>query len=331
MKILQTIGIDVSKKSIDVRIHTNRVYSQFENSRKGFKRMAAWVNKNNSFAKEETMIVFEHTGLYSYNLAVYLAENLIPFIMVPGLEVKRSLGLARGKDDKIDATKLARYGYRLRDELEPYKMPSKDLTELKRLLTLRDRLVKQRAGYITSFKEQKRVLKKDENRVLFQTQERMISYLSKQTESVEKEINSIINNNDEIKRLYDLILTIKSVGPQTALYMIVLTAGFTRFENARKFASFSGIAPFPNLSGISLKGKTKVSPLANKKIKSLLDLCAKNAILHNYEMKTYYESRVEKGKSKMSTINIIRNKLLARIFAVVKRQSPYVDLMKYAA
>lgn len=331
MKILETIGIDVSKKTIDVRIHTNRVYSQFENSRKGFKKMADWVNKNNSFTIEETMVVFEHTGLYSYSLAVYLSENAIPFIMVPGLEVKRSLGLARGKDDKIDATKLARYGYRLRDELKPYEMPSKELTDLKRLLTLRDRLVKQRAGYITSLKEQKRVLKKNENRVLFQTQERMISYLSKQIESVEKEISYIINNNDELKRLYDLILTVKSVGPQTTLYMIVLTAGFTKFANYRRFASYSGTAPFPKVSGTSLKGKTKVSPLANKKIKSLLDQCAKNAINHNFEMKAYYQSRVEKGKSKMSTINIIRNKLLARIFAVVRRQSPYVDIMKYAA
>lgn len=92
-----------------------------------------------------------------------------------------------------------------------------------------------------------------------------------------------------------------------------------------------GIAPFPNSSGTSIKGKTQISHLANKKIKSLLDQCAKNAIMHNYEMKVYYETRIEKGKQKMNTINIIRNKLLARIFAVVKRESPYVDFLKYAA
>ncbi|WP_340199384.1 hypothetical protein [Ascidiimonas sp. W6] len=48
-------------------------------------------------------------------------------------------------------------------------------------------------------------------------------------------------------------------------------------------------------------------------------------------MRLYYQSRLEKGKNKMSTINIIRNKLLARIFAVIQRQKPYVNLMKYAA
>lgn len=60
-------------------------------------------------------------------------------------------------------------------------------------------------------------------------------------------------------------------------------------------------------------------------------MCAISAIQHNPEMKTYYQKRVSLGKNKMSTINIIRNKLIARIFAVVKRQTPYVNTMKFAA
>ena len=58
---------------------------------------------------------------------------------------------------------------------------------------------------------------------------------------------------------------------------------------------------------------------------------AKNAIIHNPEMKEYYNRRVEEGKNKMSTINIIRNKLLSRIFAVVKRETSYVNITKYAS
>ena len=113
--------------------------------------------------------------------------------------------------------------------------------------------------------------------------------------------------------------------------MIAYTSAFTKFKNARKFASYCGIAPFPNSSGTSIRGRSKVSNLANKKIKSLLDLCAKVAIQYNSEMKLFYNRRVEKGKNKMSTINIVRNKLVARIFAVIERKTPYVDFMKYAA
>lgn len=126
-------------------------------------------------------------------------------------------------------------------------------------------------------------------------------------------------------------MSIKGVGSQTALFMIVTTNGFTKFASWRKFASYCGIAPFPNTSGTSIRGRTKVSNLANKKIKSLFDMCAKSAIQNNPEMKIFYHRRLEQGKNKMSTINIIRNKLLSRIFATIKRQTPYVDVLKYAA
>ncbi len=60
-------------------------------------------------------------------------------------------------------------------------------------------------------------------------------------------------------------------------------------------------------------------------------MCASTAIQFNPEMRKYYENRVQMGKNKMSTLNIIRNKLLARIFAVITRNTPYVEIHKYAA
>ena len=331
MEILDTVGIDMSKLNFDVRIHSTQSYAQFENSNKGFRQLLNWAYKNSPFSSENIFFAFEHTGLYSHKISVYLTEKKVVFALVPGLEIKRSLGLARGKNDKVDATNIAKYAYRLRDEIKPYKLPSEQVQALKRLLSLRDRLVKQRAGFKASSKEQKLVLVKKENRVLFTAQEKMIDYLTKQIEIIEAEMMEIIKSDERLNEQFKSIVSIKGVGKQTALFMIAYTHGFTQFKNWRKFASYCGIAPFPKLSGTSIRGKTKVSNLANKRIKSLLDLCAKSAIQCNLEMKNYYNKRVEQGKNKMSTINIIRNKLLSRIFAVVNRNSPYVDLMKYAA
>lgn len=331
MKILDTIGIDISKLDFDVRIHSNQSYGQFENTNNGFQKMLKWTYKNSHFSKDTILFIFEHTGLYPHNLSVYLTEQEVQFTLVPGLEIKRSLGIARGKNDKVDATKIALYGYRLRDEIEPTKLPSKDLMILKNLLTLRDRLVKQRAGFKTSLNEQKRILSKIENKTLLETQHKMIKYLTKQIDNIEKEIEDIVKKNEQLNQIYELITSIKGIGTQTALYMIVYTDAFTKFDTWRKFASYCGIAPFPNSSGTSIRGRMKVNHLAQKKVKSLLDLCAKSAIQFNSEMKKYYQQRIEKGKNKMSTINIIRNKMLSRIFAVVERKTPYVDFMKYAA
>lgn len=332
MKIKEIIGIDVSKKTIDVMVHTTQKHREFgNNSAKDIKIMAKWALKNTSFSQENILFVFEHTGLYSHQLATTLTELGMSYTAVSGLEIKRSLGLVRGKDDKSDATNIALYGYRLRDELEPSQIPTEALQSIKRLLRLRKRLVRQRAGFKASLKEHKRVLKVKDNQVFFEVQEKVLKELSKQIVKIEKAMDTIIKENKELTKMYKLITSIKGVGAQTALYMIVYTQGFTQFETWRKFASYCGTAPFPNSSGTSLKGRTKVSHLANKEIKALLSCCATSALQYSPEMKQYYNRRLDQGKNKMSTINIIRNKLLARIFAVVERGTPYVNTLKYAA
>ena len=331
MKIKETVGIDISKLTFDARVHTTQSYQSFDNQTMGYQDLVSWAYENSSFSKEDIIFVFEHTGLYSHRLSVYLTSRDIPFLMVPGLEIKRSLGMARGKDDKKDATKIAQYAYRLRDEIVPSELATEEVMSLKRLLSLRERMVKQRSGFKASLKEQKRVLPKKENEVLLSTQGKMIKYLSKQIDIVEEQMDGIIKENGSMSRNFKLLNTIKGVGPQTALFMIAYTANFTKFKDWRKFASYCGIAPFPNVSGTSIRGRTKVSNLANKQIKSLLDLCAKSSIQHNAEMKQYYNNRIESGKNKMSTINIVRNKLVSRMFAVIARNEPYINLMKYAA
>lgn len=331
MKIYDVVGIDVSKLTIDVVIHQTKGYQQFENTNKGFSILCKWALSQSKANRENILFVFEHTGLYSHNLAIFLSAKEFNFLMVPGLEIKRSLGIARGKDDKIDAAKIARYAYRLRDEISPTILPSSEIQSLKHLLSLRDRMVKQRAGYKASLKEMKRVLKMSDNPFLFTSQESLIACFDKQIDKIDNQMDEIVLQSKELKRQYDLITSIKGIGPQTALYVITTTEGFLKFKTSRSFASYCGIAPFPNKSGTTIYGKTKVSNLANKKMKSLFDLAAKSAIQYNQEMKLYYNRRIDEGKSKMSTINIIRNKLLARIFAVIKRDSLYVDLMKYVA
>jgi len=330
MKILETIGIDVSKETLDVIIHTAGLISQFENSAKGYKMLSKWVMKNVTYPIENLLFAFEHTGLYSFPLSVFLSENGYSFIMIPGLEMKRSLGLKRGKSDKIDAKTIALYAFRRKEEVSPYQLPSEELSELRRLLSLRERLVKHRAGYQASLKENERFLKKSDSPLFFEVHKKVISELNKQIVKIEKELDDLIKRDDQMKNMYDLITSIDGVGPQTAMFMIAFTNAFTLFKDWRKFASYSGVAPFPYQSGTSIKGRTKVSHLANKKFKSLLSNCAASSILSNPEMKAYYTKRLREGKHKMSTLNIIRNKLLARIFAVINRNTPYVNTFKYA-
>ena len=331
MKFKEIIGIDVSKLTLDIHLHLRGVSCKFDNDPVGIAKKVRWCEKQSGFTKQALFFVFEHTGLYSYQLSETLTGLGIAYTMESGLAVKRSLGITRGKDDAIDAIKLALYGYRLRAELTPYQLPDKAIGQLQRLLTLRTRLVKQRAGCKAALQEHKRVLPFGEYQVLFQVQDQLIGQLSEHIKKVEQQLRAIIKENQPLETLFDLILSVTGVGSQTAYHFIVFTHGFTRFTSWRAFAAYGGTAPFPYRSGSSIRGKNKVSHLANKKMKTLLDLCAKSAIEHDPQLKAYYQRKVEQGKPRMSVINAVRNKIIARVFAVVNRKTPYVDTFKFAA
>jgi transposase len=330
MKFVEFIGIDVSKSTIDVFIRFKGLHAKFKNDEAGFEKMTAWIRANVACELPEILFAFEHTGMYSLRLSQFLHQAQCRFTIISGLTLKRSMGLTRGKSDKADAKMIAEYAYEKKEKIRLYQMPSEIVLKLKRLSSYRERLVKERAAFKTRLGECEDILDQEENEVLFLTHKKLIAEFNEVIKKVERELYRLIKEDKELKKQYDLINSIKCVGPQTAIMMIVLTNGFISFKTWRQFASYAGIAPFPNESG-KFKGKTTTSHLANKRIKALLSNCTVSAIQHNPEMKLYYQRRIEEGKNKDSTKNIIKNKLVSRIFAVVEREIPYVNTFKFAA
>ena len=330
MKFKEALGIDVSKKTLDVLLHIKGVHRQFDNTTKGHISLIAWMKKQTGFTSDQVMICFEHTGLYSLPLAVFLKEHQVKFFMVAALEIKRSLGIVRGKNDKVDAKRIAGYAFLRRETLKPFELPSKNILKLQKLVSLRDKLVIQRGGYKAGMKEYKAMLKQKEYEILVSTHSNMIESLTQQIDIIEKGMTAIIEGDKEIKRLYDLVVSVKGIGFVLASNLMVVTNCFMSFTDSRKFACYAGLAPFERQSGTSLNSRSRVSHYANKKMKALLNMAAFSTIQDDQELKAYYQRRVKDGKSKMSTINIVRNKIVHRIFAVVKRGTPYVPLYKHA-
>src|SRR5258705_804064 len=116
MKINHIIGADISKKSIDLFCHGLHEHLKIKNDVSGFKKMQLWLTKLELVTKD-LLIVMEHTGYYSYHFEGLLHQNQVRFCKVSALAIKKSLGLVRGKTDKIDAGRIARYGYEKQDRL----------------------------------------------------------------------------------------------------------------------------------------------------------------------------------------------------------------------
>ena len=331
MKFKEAIGIDISKKTLDVVLHSIQKYCQFTNDTKGFNKLIKWAEKESGLKIHQMIICMEHTGIYTYQLSEYLTKKEILFSIVPGLEIKRSLGITRGKNDKVDARKIASYAYMRKDQLKLFQFPSKNVSKLQKILVIRDRMAKQKGGYQATLREYKALFVKKDNDLLFSSIEKMKTELDKQIKKIENEINKLILLDEVMSHQYKLMTSIKGIGLIVAAYLLVTTNCFTRFENSRKYACYSGIAPFSNQSGTSIKSKSRVSHYANKKMKSLLYLAASSAIQNDEEFKSYYQKRIIAGKSRMSTINAVKNKIVSRVFAVIKRDTPYVNIHAYVA
>ena len=325
------IGIDVSKNTLDVHLYYMNRHRLFKNNADGRQLLIDWVIETTNLNSAELRFCLEHTGIYSQPLCELLEEMNMTYYLISGLELKRSMGVKRGKNDKVDAQRIAQYAFLRRDDLIPYKMPEQTVIKLKKLLGQRSKIVRQRAGYKASIKEEKQMYPSTEKSIIIESSQTIIDFLTLQIKLIEKEMIYLIKSNQEILKTYDNIQTIKGVGPILGATMIAHTNNFKSFQTWRKFACYAGIAPFEHSSGTSYRGKTRISILGNRELKTILSSAAATAILHDSQLKIYYNKRLKEGKNKMSTLNIIRNKIVSRIFAVAKRQTPYVETFKFAA
>lgn len=321
MHFTNILGIDISKNTFDVCCHHNGVVQQFPNNTKGFRSFAGWVRAQLP-PTASTLTVMEHTGHYSYQLEQFLSEQNMPYHKHSGLAIRRSMGIVRGKTDAADARLIARFAHQRKEELRPTTPKSGTEIALAQLFSTRTKMVRERTGHKTRLSEMKRNLKKDINKVMVTASQKLITCFSQQIKDLDKAILATIKTDAAFYDNYQLLRSVKGVGPVTAVALIIYTRNFTAFDTWRKFGSWAGVVPFQYQSGTSIHGKTKLSHLANKQMKSLLQAAACIAIQHDKELKTYYERKLKDRKPKMVVFNAVRAKLLARAFAVIKRQKP---------
>ena len=321
-----TIGIDISKDTLDYCIlddttHQKIDYGCIANTKTAILK---WLKKTNFVG-----IVFsmEYTGHYGTLLTTLLSQNKASFFMVNPLDLKKSLGIQRGKTDRVDAYRIASYTITNKHRLRPYQLPSAELIRIKALITARERYVKILVQLKNSLKANLILNKSVDVKSIITQEKKQIKSIEKAIHGFETQMQAIISNITELKTNYAKITKVIGVGPITAIKCITETDNFTRFNNPRKFACHCGLAPFEYQSGSSIKGKTKTHYFRDKSLKAILFKASSSAIQHDPQLKKYYNRKLNEGKHKLTVLNAVANKLVLRIFAVAKREEPFVKFV----
>lgn len=327
------VGIDISKSKLDVVIlekQTPNVSNHFivENNLKGIKAILKNLIKQ-KIDLSTVLFCCENTGVYTFPLSSYLSEKTLDLWIVPAIEIKRSKGISRGKNDKSDAKDIALYSIRNIDKLKLSVLPETAIQQLKLLYTEREKVMKS-FKLFEATKENIDFMPKQVYKTIAVINNKTVKFLKATLRVIEKEMKEIISAQIELKNQFELIKTVPGIGDKTAIYMLIATRGFTAFDNARKFACYSGTAPFEYSSGSSIKGRTKVNHMADKKMKSILQMCALVAVKYDPQLKEYYERKKAEGKNAMLVLNNVKCKIISRVFSVINRQTPYVNTYKFA-
>lgn len=333
MQTKHFIGIDISKGTLDISVVTEGTavhYQRINNTVKEIKKAIAQILRQLRADYEDVVFCMEHTGIYNLPIVQWLHSNQAKIWLESGVHIRKSLGLMRGKNDKVDSSRIAMYAFSHRHLIRLWKMPRVVLQKIAALLSQRTRLIKVKKQLCTTYEELSLFLNADIVKCISKYNFPTIAMIEKQIESIEKEIMQLIQQDATLNNLYKLITSVEGIGFVTACYVLITTNEFLSIREAKKYACYCGVVPFEHSSGSSVRGRTRVSHMANKTLKTLFHTAAMSTIRMKGEMKDYYQRKISEGKNKMSILNAVRNKLILRIFACVNQNRSFEKVYQYS-
>ncbi len=310
-KYNETFGIDISKDVFDC-YGSKQGHLQFTNNEIGFKKFQEMLSK-------DSLVVMEATGYYHYRFAQFLYKKKVVVSVVNPLSVKRfiQMKLAKVKTDKSDAKAICDYG--LTQDVPLYTALTDIQSECLQLFRLMDSYLKKRTATKNKLHGEE-VLGIPSNWV-YRSLKRDKKHLDKELKGIELRLIFLVKQDQ--KKQLTLLQTIPGIGLKTALFLIVVTDGFKKFETASQLCSYVGITPTIRESGSSVRGRARISKVGNKKLRNLLFLCSFTACKHNKGCNAIFQRIVNKGKSKKLALIAVSNKLLKQAFAIAKSGNPY--------
>ena len=310
-KYNEIYGVDISKDVFDV-IGSQGNYYQFENNPKGFKSFMKVLEM-------DSLVVMEATGYYHYRLAQFLNHNGFTVSVVNPLSVKRfiQMKLSKVKTDKSDAKAICEYA-----QVNPvpiYSSLDDTQAECLQLFRLLDIYLKQRSA-IKNKLHGETVLGVP-SKTVYRSLKQSLKHFNKHIEALEQRLLELVKKEQQ-QQLTNL-KSIPGLGTKTALFLIVITDGFSKFEKASQLCSYVGITPTIRISGSSVRGKSRISKVGNRKLRNLLFLCSFSACKHNKACRELYNRLLTRGKTKKQALIAVANKLLKQAFAIATSGIPY--------
>lgn len=324
MREMAQIGIDVSKKKLDVcwlrDADTLKVKTRtFENSATGFQQLLTWLERQTKEPLEAQQVLMEATGVYHENLAYALYRARVQVhVANPAQAHQFSLSLGRrSKTDRRDSVTLARFlASRRHERWEPEPEEVRYLKALLARLHALDTDIQREHNRLESVQIQ------EVSGPVRDSVEHIIETLNKERERLRGEIDDHIDGNPHLKKDRGLLESIPGIGEVLSRELLAMLHS-RAFQSARASAAFVGLVPIYHQSGTSVDGRPHLSKTGSARLRAKLYMAATVASRHNPTVRAHYERLLARGKSKMSALGAAMRKLVHIAYGVLKHQTSY--------
>ena len=326
--VKQVLGVDVAKKELVVCL--GRMYDDFAlelyehktfaNTTRGFSALVLWVKK---FTDESTVVrfVMEATGVYHESLAYFLSDQDCEVSIVLPNKISNYIRTLEVKTitDKTASEAITRFG--LERMLDKWQKPKDVFKRLRQLTRERGQVVEERTAIKNQLHAEK--IEAEPNKQSLKRINERIKLCDKQEKQIIEEIAVLTRSDKQVGEVVKVICSIPGVGLLTAATVLAETNGFELIRNKKQLTSYAGFDIIEKTSGISVKGKTKISKKGNKYLRKAMHLPALAAIKCDDRFKAIFIRLVSKHGIKMKATVAVQRKLLELMYVIFKTRVAY--------
>jgi transposase len=310
------LGLDISKQTIDACLIDARgeISKKVTNNAKGFAQLRRWLTNRRT---TDVHVCMEATGSYYENVAEDLADAGYLVSVVNPAQIKafsQSL-LARAKTDRLDARLIAAFCQKF--DPSAWKPPSAQERKLRGIVRFSNHLKQTRASY-TVQRQTPNVLPEVKKSI-----DELIDGMDDQIETLEREIEKLIEDDPDLRKRRDLLCTIDAIGTTTAATILAEMPHIDEFRDSKAVAAFAGLSFRTKASGTSVRGRGGICKIGNARLRKALWWPAIVGLRYNVRLRQLAERLAAAGKPKKKIIVAAMRQLLVLAYGVLKSGRPF--------
>jgi transposase len=308
------VGVDIAKLKFDVASLTDGKYKHktFTNDEQGYAAFLSWLLT--LFANDKPMICMEATGAYSIPLADYMISQGYPVSVVNPAKIKAFANseLSRTKTDKSDAKLIARYAFTMRPSL--WTPPPQNIRVLQALV--------RRVEHLLEMIQMERNRQDTADANVVDSIKTVLATLEAELEATRNAIHDHIDNDPELKKRRDLLITIPGIAEASIAHLLVVLSDHHGFTSAKQVVAFTGLAPLLRESG-QWSGKTRIAKNGDAALRKALYMPALSSWRHNPVIRAFCLRLKANGKNGKAIVCAAMRKLIHLSFAILKSGEPF--------